>query len=123
MAAARCTDYEWRRKSPVVLERNGIEGIYVPIHHNRATTSLEDAARILQKLFGRLPLSFLQRQIRPGNSPLTLGLDLKPYPHSKTCRCSIINDPKADLGDKGQYRAIQRLKGLSKTVLVSNKLN
>jgi DNA polymerase I-like protein with 3'-5' exonuclease and polymerase domains len=104
----------------VCLSADGIEGIYVPIHHERGTNvSREDAARILQGLFDRSHLVFYNAKFDREILRICLGLDLRPYPHFEDVQVlKYINDPKADLGDKGQYTGdAGGLKALSETVL------
>jgi len=52
-------------------------------------------------------------------------MELKSYPYFEDVQVlKYINDPKADLGDKGQYSGDAKgLKGLSKLYWASNKLS
>lgn len=104
----------------VCLSADGIEGIYIPIHHEKGSNiSREDAARILQRLFDKSHLIFYNAKFDREILRICLGLDLRPYPHFEDVQVlKYINDPKADLGDKGSYSGdAGGLKALSETVL------
>ncbi len=105
----------------VCLSADGVEGIYVPIKHEKGkNVNREAAARILQYLFDRCHLVFYNAKFDREVLRLCLGLDLRPYPHFEDVQSlAFINDPKADLGDKKQKYtgSAGGLKALSKTVL------
>jgi len=104
----------------VCLSADGIEGIYVPINHEKGrNVSREDAARILQRLFDQSHLVFYNAKFDREVLRICLGLNFRGYPHFEDVQVlKYINDPKADLGDKGQYTGdAGGLKALSETVL------
>lgn len=104
----------------VCLSADGVEGIYVPIHHERGPNVCRaDANRILQKLFNQSHLVFYNAKYDREVLRLCLGLDLRDYPfYEDVSALQYINDPKADLGDKGQYTGdTGGLKALSKNFL------
>lgn len=104
----------------VCMSADGIEGIYVPIFHEKGrNVSRFDAWRILQRLFDKSHLVFYNAKFDREILRITLGLNLRPYPHFEDVQVlKYINDPKADLGDKGMYSGDSGgLKALSKNVL------
>jgi DNA polymerase I-like protein with 3'-5' exonuclease and polymerase domains len=105
----------------VCLSADGVEGIYVPINHERGKNIPREAARrILQYLFDRCHLIFYNAKFDREVIRLCLGVNLRPYPHFEDVQSlAYINDPKADLGDKKQKYtgSAGGLKGISKTVL------
>lgn len=104
----------------ICLSADGIEGIYIPIFHEKGNNvPREEAARILQRLFDNSHLVFYNAKFDREVLRICLGLDLRPYPHFEDVQVlKYINDPKADFGDKGQYSGDAKgLKGLSQTVL------
>jgi DNA polymerase I-like protein with 3'-5' exonuclease and polymerase domains len=105
----------------VCLSADGVEGIYVPINHERGKNIPREAARrILQYLFDRCHLIFYNAKFDREVIRLCLGVNLRPYPHFEDVQSlAYINDPKADLGDKKQKYtgSAGGLKALSKTVL------
>jgi DNA polymerase I-like protein with 3'-5' exonuclease and polymerase domains len=104
----------------VCLSADGIEGLYIPVNHEKGNNiSREDCARILQRLFDQSHLVFYNAKFDREVLRISLGLNLRGYPHFEDVQVlKYINDPKADLGDKGAYSGDAKgLKGLSKTVL------
>lgn len=105
----------------VCLSADGVEGIYIPINHERGkNVSREAAARILQRLFDHSHLVFYNAKFDREVLRLTMGINLRPYPHFEDVQSlAFINDPKADLGDeKYKYTGSSGgLKAMSKTVL------
>src|SRR5271157_3523020 len=105
----------------VCLSADGVEGIYVPINHERGRNVPREAARrILQYLFDRCHLIFYNAKFDREVIRLCLGINLRGYPHFEDVQSlAYINDPKADLGDKKQKYtgSAGGLKALSKTVL------
>jgi DNA polymerase I-like protein with 3'-5' exonuclease and polymerase domains len=105
----------------VCLSADGVEGIYIPINHERGKNIPREAARrILQYLFDRCHLIFYNAKFDREVIRLCLGVNLRPYPHFEDVQSlAYINDPKADLGDKKQKYtgSAGGLKGISKTVL------
>ena len=104
----------------VCLSTDGIEGIYIPIFHETGkNVPRKDAARILQKLFDKCHLVFYNAKFDREILRLCLGVTMRPYPHFEDVQVlKYINDPKADLGDKGNFSGdAGGLKALSKNVL------
>lgn len=104
----------------VCLSADGIEGVYVPIFHERGNNvPRAQASRILQKLFDRSHLVFYNAKFDREVIRISLGINLRGYPHFEDVQVlKYINDPKADLGDKGMYSGdAGGLKALSKNVL------
>jgi DNA polymerase I-like protein with 3'-5' exonuclease and polymerase domains len=104
----------------VCLSADGIEGIYVPIFHEKGNNvPRQEVARILQYLFDRCHLIFYNAKFDREVLRITLGLDLRPYPFFEDVQVlKYINDPKADLGDRGKFSGdAGGLKALSKAVL------
>jgi DNA polymerase I-like protein with 3'-5' exonuclease and polymerase domains len=104
----------------VCLSADGIEGVYIPINHEKgANVPREHAARILQRLFDGCHLVFYNGKYDREVCRITLGISFKPYPHFEDVQVlKYINDPKADLGDKGSFSGdAGGLKALSETVL------
>lgn len=104
----------------VCLSADGVEGIYVPIMHEKGNNVPRgEACRILQKLFDKSHLVFYNAKFDREILRLCLGINLRSYPHFEDVQVlQYINDPKADLGDKSEYNGgAKGLKGLSRTVL------
>jgi len=104
----------------VCLSADGIEGVYIPINHERGdNVSRGDAARILQRLFDGCHLVFYNGKYDREVCRITMGITFKPYPFFEDVQVlKYINDPKADLGDKGSFSGdAGGLKALSETVL------
>jgi DNA polymerase I-like protein with 3'-5' exonuclease and polymerase domains len=104
----------------VCLSADGIEGLYIPINHEKGTNvPREDVARILQKLFDKSHLVFYNAKFDREVMRITLGINFRPYPHFEDVQVlKYINDPKADLGDTGNYSGdAGGLKALSLNVL------
>ena len=111
----------------VCLSADGLEGIYIPVHHERCRSGFpearnvprEDVARILQPLFDRSHLVFYNGKFDREVMRVTLGINFRPYPHFEDVQVlKYINDPKADLGDKGSFSGdAGGLKALSENVL------
>jgi len=106
--------------SGICLSSDGIEGIYVPVTHELGQNiGREDCAAILQTLFDRSHLVFYNAKYDREVLRLTMGIEMRPYPHFEDVQVlAYINDPKADLGDKGKFTGeAGGLKALSKSVL------
>jgi len=112
----------------ICLSSDGVEGIYIPINHEKQDKELTTAAvnidraecaRILQTLFDRCHLIFYNAKYDREVLRLTMGINFRPYPHFEDVQViAYINDPKADLGDKGAFAGgAGGLKQLSKSVL------
>jgi DNA polymerase I-like protein with 3'-5' exonuclease and polymerase domains len=104
----------------VCLSADGIEGVYVPIFHEKGNNvPREEAARILQRLFDNAHIVFYNAKFDREILRITLGLNLRPYPHFEDVQVlKYVNDPKADFGDKGSYGGdAGGLKALSKGML------
>src|SRR5271166_3423275 len=104
----------------VCLSADGIEGVYIPINHERGdNVSRGDAARILQRLFDGCHLVFYNGKYDREVCRITMGITFKPYPFFEDVQVlKYINDPKADLGDKGSFSGdAGGLKALSEKVL------
>lgn len=104
----------------VCLSADGIEGLYIPAFHELGQNiPRADLARILQKLFDKSHLVFYNAKFDREILRITLGLNLRGYPHFEDVQClKFINDPKADLGDQGAFTGdAGGLKALSETVL------
>jgi DNA polymerase I-like protein with 3'-5' exonuclease and polymerase domains len=105
----------------ICLSADGVEGLYIPINHQKGNNiSREAASRILQYLFDRCHLVFYNAKFDREILRLTMGIDLRPYPHFEDVQSlAFINDPKADLGDKKEkYTGSSGgLKAMSETVL------
>ncbi len=130
----------------ICLSADGIEGLYVPINHERGAwvppvydqtdptkvleeghwgpavnISREDVAEVLQWLFDQCHLIFYNAKYDREVIRITLGINLRGYPYFEDVQVlQYINDPKADLGDKGrgQYTGDSGgLKSLSKNLL------
>jgi len=105
----------------ICLSPDGVEGIYIPINHEKGNNvSREAVRRILQKLFDRSHLVFYNAKFDREVLRLCCGINLRGYPHFEDVQSlAFINDPKADLGDKKQkYTGSSGgLKALSKNVL------
>src|SRR5208283_6247081 len=73
----------------------------------------------LQSLFDKSHLIFYNAKFDREVMRQTLGIDFRPYPHFEDVQVlKYINDPKADLGDKGSFSGdAGGLKALSETVL------
>jgi DNA polymerase I-like protein with 3'-5' exonuclease and polymerase domains len=106
--------------SGICLSSDGIEGIYIPITHEGAENiDRLECAKILQKVFDRSHLVFYNAKYDREVLRLTMGIDFRPYPYFEDVQVlAYINDPKADLGDKGKFTGeAGGLKALSKNVL------
>jgi DNA polymerase I-like protein with 3'-5' exonuclease and polymerase domains len=104
----------------ICLSADGIEGLYVPINHEKGqNVSREDAARILQPLFDKSHLLFYNGKYDREVMKITLGMTFRGYPHFEDVQVlRYINDPKADFGDKSGYQGgAESLKKLSTEVL------
>ena len=89
----------------ICLSADGIEGIYVPIFHEKGNNvSREDAARIMQKMCDGAHLVFYNAKFDREILRICLGIKFKPYPFFEDVQVlKYINDPKADFGDKSQW--------------------
>jgi DNA polymerase I-like protein with 3'-5' exonuclease and polymerase domains len=104
----------------VCLSADGIEGLYIPINHaDGKNLSREDAYRILQPLFDQSHQIYYNAKFDREVLRQTLGIRMRDYPYFEDVQAiNYINDPKADLGDRGQFTGGSGgLKGLSKHVL------
>jgi DNA polymerase I-like protein with 3'-5' exonuclease and polymerase domains len=112
----------------ICLSSDGTDGIYIPVTHEKTDQDLHIAAdnidrikcaEILQYLFDRAHLVFYNAKFDREVMRLTMGINFRPYPHFEDVQVlAYINDPKADLGDKGKYTGSSGgLKALSKNVL------
>lgn len=112
----------------ICLSSDGVEGIYIPVNHEKQDRELTipainidraECARILQILFDRSHLIFYNAKYDREVMRLTMGINFRPYPHFEDVQVlAYINDPKADLGDKGRFTGeAGGLKALSKNVL------
>ena len=104
----------------VCLSADGLEGIYVPVGHEQGrNVSRADVAAVLQPLFDQSHLVFYNGKFDREVMRITLGINFRPYPHFEDVQVlKYINDPKADLGDKGSFSGdAGGLKALSETVL------
>jgi DNA polymerase I-like protein with 3'-5' exonuclease and polymerase domains len=104
----------------VCLSADGIEGLYIPINHERGVNvPRADAARILQRLFDRSHLVFYNGKFDREVMKITLGISFRGYPHFEDVQVlNYINDPKADFGDKASFQGgAEGLKKLSERVL------
>jgi len=113
--------YEVRTEiAGVCLSADGIEGLYIPINHEKGqNVSRADAARILQKLFDKSHLVFYNGKFDREVMKITLGIHFRGYPHFEDVQVmKYINDPKADFGDKKSFQGgAEGLKKLSETIL------
>ena len=111
----------------ICLSPDGIEGIYIPINHEKGLNVPREAARrILQRLFDNSHLVFYNAKFDREVLRLCMGIELRPYPHFEDVQSlAYINDPKADLGDKKKKYtgSAGGLKALSKTVLKDSNGN
>lgn len=115
----------------VCLSADGIEGIYVPIHHQMGywvrptyddatppnlldaghwteaiNITREDVAEVLQWLFDQCHLVFYNAKYDREIIRICLGITLRGYPYFEDVQVMhYINDPKHDFGDRqrGQY--------------------
>jgi DNA polymerase I-like protein with 3'-5' exonuclease and polymerase domains len=112
----------------ICLSSDGMDGIYVAVNHEKKDQELttpainidrEKCAEILQNLFDRCHLVFYNAKFDREVLRLTMGINFRPYPHFEDVQVlAYINDPKADLGDKGAFAGgAGGLKQLSKNVL------
>ena len=112
----------------ICLSSDGMDGIYIPVNHEKKDQGLttaaenidrEKCAEILQYLFDRSHLVFYNAKFDREVLRLTMGINFRPYPHFEDVQVlAYINDPKADLGDKGSFTGGSGgLKALSKNVL------
>ena len=104
----------------VCLSADGIEGLYIPINHERGqNVPREDAARILQKLFDKTHLIFYNGKFDREVLKITMGIHFRSYPHFEDVQVlNYVNDPKADFGDKASFQGgAEGLKKLSERVL------
>lgn len=104
----------------ICLSADGIEGLYIPINHEKGVNMDRAAcARILQKLFDRAHLVFYNGKFDREVMRITMGINFRPYPHFEDVQVlKYINDPKADLGDAGNFSGdAGGLKALSEHVL------
>jgi DNA polymerase I-like protein with 3'-5' exonuclease and polymerase domains len=126
------------------LSADGIEGIYVPVNHEfgawvrpiydpadpskiieegywgpAVNVSREDVAEVLQWLFDQCHLVFYNAKYDREVIRVTLGINFRGYPFFEDVQVmQYINDPKADLGDRGKYTGDSGgLKSLSANVL------
>ncbi len=112
------------------LSSNGIEGIYIPLHHEFADKSCttpaqnlsrEEVIEILQPLFDICHLVFYNAKFDREILRICLGARLRSYPYFEDVQVlHYIVDPKADVGDakRGQYTGdTGGLKALSKKLL------
>lgn len=104
----------------VCLSADGIEGLYIPINHEKGENMDRcEAARILQRLFDKSHLVFYNGKFDREVMRITMGINFRQYPYFEDVQVlKYINDPKADLGDQGSFTGeATGLKGLSETVL------
>jgi DNA polymerase I-like protein with 3'-5' exonuclease and polymerase domains len=112
----------------ICLSSDGMDGIYIPINHEKQDQDLlipaqnidrQKCAEILQYLFDRCHLVFYNAKFDREILRLTMGINFRPYPYFEDVQVlAYINDPKADLGDKGGFSGDSGgLKALSKNVL------
>ena len=112
----------------VCLSADGVKGVYVPINHEFQDLALSsparcidrrECARILQWFFDQVLLVFYNGKFDREVLRLTMGIRFRPYPFFEDVQClQYINDPKADVEDKGFYTGdAGGLKALSKNVL------
>jgi DNA polymerase I-like protein with 3'-5' exonuclease and polymerase domains len=104
----------------ICLSADGIEGLYIPINHEDGKNlSREAANRILQPLFDHSHQIYYNAKFDREVLRQTLGIQMRDYPYFEDVQAiNYINDPKADLGDRGQFTGGSGgLKGLSKHVL------
>jgi DNA polymerase I-like protein with 3'-5' exonuclease and polymerase domains len=112
----------------ICLSSDGMDGIYIPLTHEKEDQDLlipainldrAKCAEIIQYLFDRCHLVFYNAKYDREVMRLTMGINFRPYPHFEDVQVlAYINDPKADLGDKGKYTGSSGgLKALSKNVL------
>lgn len=112
----------------ICLSADGIEGIYVPINHERGqwispvydplnpsetlqegywgpavNISREDVAEVLQWLFDQCHLVFYNAKYDREIIRITLGINMRGYPYFEDVQViRYINDPKHDFGEKGR---------------------
>lgn len=104
----------------VCLSADGIEGLYIPINHERGqNVPREDVSRILQRLFDQSHLIFYNGKFDREVMKITLGMRFRGYPHFEDVQVlKYINDPKTDFGDKASFQGgAEGLKKLSEQVL------
>jgi DNA polymerase I-like protein with 3'-5' exonuclease and polymerase domains len=112
----------------ICLSSDGIDGIYIPTTHEKQDQDLlipatnidrQKCAEILQYLFDRSHLVFYNAKFDREILRLTMGINFRPYPYFEDVQVlAYINDPKADLGDKGGFSgSAGGLKALSENVL------
>jgi DNA polymerase I-like protein with 3'-5' exonuclease and polymerase domains len=113
--------YEVRTEiAGVCLSADGIEGLYVPINHEKGVNvPRADVARILQRLFDRCHLIFYNGKFDREVMKITLGMSFRGYPYFEDVQVlNYINDPKADFGDKASFQGgAEGLKKLSERKL------
>ena len=105
----------------VCLSCDGIEGIYIPINHEKGLcVSREAVCRILQRLFNQTHLVFYNAKFDREILRVCVGISFRPYPHFEDVQVlQYDNDPKADLDEqkKGKSSDAGGLKMLSETLL------
>ena len=105
----------------VCLSADGLEGIYIPVNHEDGQNiSREDTAEVLQWLFDQVHLVFYNAKFDREVIRICLGINLRGYPYFEDVQViQYVNDPKADLGDKGSTYTGDSggLKALSEKIL------
>jgi len=106
----------------ICLSADGVEGIYIPINHDDGNNmNREECSAILQDFFNKSHLVFYNAKFDREVLKLTMGINMRGYPYFEDVQVlQYINDPKADLGDKGKNQFTGDsggLKALSESIL------
>src|SRR5208337_4322601 len=106
----------------ICISPDGIEGIYIPINHSDGQNMPRElCSSILQDFFNKSHLVFYNAKFDREVLKLTMGIEMRGYPYFEDVQVlQYINDPKADLGDKGKNQFTGDsggLKALSESIL------